>query len=721
MPYISYIEKLEKEIGDTAELIALKQKHAQDLAEVEPKYQQIKHEQEQCHKETIDAALDYERRESDRLKQETCVALGLTYFSIHYSSAEERDLHHELHKKDIEFRAPILKLMVQSPLYEAVIPRGYKNNPWLFLQTRLLNERLPLISIDQTFQRIKEETLGFIWIEKVNVIDFLKDTNNEAIQLFLHNIDFRTNCSYEFFRAIETLDGFKQHAYMAMKKYNQKILEITGLEKLSIGSWPIDSAHVSRGLVPRQDVNHTRAQAALYAKKQREADLIYKSAVDPLAKVVFDINRNYEDALKALAPKTIPHYTPLFYFDSEKPMACTFPSPLNNHKATLSEDVREKKSLTIAFDQKIDEECVPIDFDVLQYCVDYDGCTDTPEAQAALVEHIVQRALKNTKCTHIQLAIASRRQSLHSDFFNALNYYLQNQRKLLSAATMLATIERLLKVKITEAYQKIRPDASPPAIELNPLLTFDIFNQLKPGTSYRFMSQEDRYASFHASTEPVALWVNNEIDEPVCLFRWMKPEPLKSPSERSIICDDPSKTLTHYMFAHHGAIRFPGKKIAHVFVDNLRTLLEHGAAMVESNSEAFPTSCYFQGIQLDVLTRTMGHFKTAIIQGRGKVNPLWQEGLREIASQNPNTLENASTDRLFAQLTSKPKDEHSLMLDRLLSAANFGAISTASSVAQPSNITTANLPSITFFAPWLSKPVDPRLVFDESDTFNYRK
>lgn len=721
-----HIEKLEKIIGNTPELIALKQIRDEALAEIQPDYQQTQREQEERRRETNAAALDFQRKATEQRNRETCQALGLNYFSVYFSSPEERTVHDELRKKDNEFRAPILNAIVQAHVLKTPTSQYDTDRPRRLFHSRLLNECLPLISIDQAVARIQEEALGFVWLPAIKVIDFLQDTDNKAIQLLLEQSDFSTINNGMFFETINKIDGFNQIAYHAIKKYNQKVLESTGLDGLSIDSWKINSAHVNRGLVPLQDVLHTRTLSAEYAAQQRRADQVYNNAMEPLLSAIATINKTYEVGLEALVPRKAAALNTHAYHSEKKPEKLVIKPKTFNHQtdqvapvalapktvpALNTHDHRyetKPEKLVVKstpFNHKTDDETERTDFDVFQYCLDYDGCTDNPDALTALVEHIVTNALKNKKCTRIVLSIASRRQSLYIDFVNAMAHYNHNKQQWLSAATMLSTLENLLSVAIVKAYQQHRPDVSPPVIELNPLLTFDVFNHLRPGDTYRLMTQTHRYASFYASSDPVALWVDNELDEPVCLFRWMKPQPLYYPTERSIVCDDPLKTLTHYMFAHHAALTFPGKKIRLIFVDNLVTLLEHAASVVQSRSQAFPESCYFQGIQLDVATKTMGHFKTAIIQGTGAANPQWQEDLRKIACQYPTTLTDVSTHLILRQLNPKPTAD-TLMLNRLLNAAaDEGARNTVSSAEELSQIT-ANLPSITFFAPWLSKPLD---------------
>ncbi len=684
MIHSSYIEMLEKKVGSTPELIALKQKRDQKLAEIQPIYEQTQREQEELRIITKAAALDFQRKSLDERNQETCIALGLNYFSLNYSSPEQRAIHDEFQQKDKAFRSPVLLQMVHAPFLKSLIRQQYGDEPNSLLEARLRNECLPLISIDQAFDRIQEEALGFEWLPKIKVIDFMKDTDNDAVTLFFQQLDVRTIQNGTYIESIHNVDGFNQSAYISINKYNQELLRITGLDGFTIDSLRIDSAHVNQGLVPRQDVQYTRKLSAQYAEKIRAAEAVYRGAVDPLRESLLDIHHAYEVALKALIRQKATPITPSHGSQTE-----------------------QKKQTTSAYSGL--KSTIPTDFDVFQYCIDYDGCTDTPGAQRVLIQYIVSRALDSTQCTMIQLSIASRRQSLYIDFVNAKNYYHENGHTLRSAATMLDTVTRLLSAAITASYQEHRPGMLPPQIEINPLLTFDVFNQLKPGTSYLWMRQESNYALLNFSEKPVHLLIDNEINEQVCLFSWMKPEWLHYPKERSIICDDRFKTLTHYMFAHDVSLKFPGKKIALVFIDNCIPLLNHAANLFKSHSQAFPADCYFQGIQLDSATQTMGSFKTAVIEGEGEANTQWQSDLRHIARQYPTQSGDASESLLSELLHLKATSQTCFPLGhtpRREPLFNPAKRATASPSTELRSTTGANIPSITFFAPWLINTKD---------------
>lgn len=129
--------------------------------------------------------------------------------------------------------------------------------------------------------------------------------------------------------------------------------------------------------------------------------------------------------------------------------------------------------------QEINHRDIP---DTLVLSLDFDGCTDTPEARNKLIEFIIAYCSARPYYKFVAIAIGSLRQSVLTDYYNAVIHYKTHGNQLVSCSLLLNEFAKELAVCLRKALN-IRA----PKVQRINLLTSDLFNDLEIGTTLKQM------------------------------------------------------------------------------------------------------------------------------------------------------------------------------------------------------------------------------------------
>lgn len=113
-------------------------------------------------------------------------------------------------------------------------------------------------------------------------------------------------------------------------------------------------------------------------------------------------------------------------------------------------------------------------------CLDFDGCSDTHQAQMKIIKHIISSYKEHPSIRTIYVIIASLRQSLILDVLNA-----QRNSKFPDYISCSILYDIFLP-QLQSEFNKLEL-GPPPKIEFCPFLTSDIYNQLPTGTTFQSM------------------------------------------------------------------------------------------------------------------------------------------------------------------------------------------------------------------------------------------
>lgn len=131
--------------------------------------------------------------------------------------------------------------------------------------------------------------------------------------------------------------------------------------------------------------------------------------------------------------------------------------------------------------------------DTLVLSIDFDGCTDTPEARAKLIEHFVQYCKTNPQYKNIYIAIGSLRQSAPSDLNNAQMNSRHFNGELHSCSVLLGDFVEQLKARLAEEIT----DEKPPEVIKMELLMADIYHDLPEGETLKLINSKDYSAIYN--------------------------------------------------------------------------------------------------------------------------------------------------------------------------------------------------------------------------------
>jgi hypothetical protein len=315
--------------------------------------------------------------------------------------------------------------------------------------------------------------------------------------------------------------------------------------------------------------------------------------------------------------------------------------------------------------------------------LDFDGCTDTPEARDKLIDTIHAYCLEHPQYSEIVLVIGSLRQSLFSDLNNAIMNSVHFEGELLSCSILLSEFAEKLSSKLnTTEEEKIK-------VISEPLLASDIYNDFEPGTTIDLIKEinykefigtdrfqylpvcdffgknvsyftKENFEEWYSSTigyldeatknRFFASWGINqeEFDSFVELMDTLhlpqiqvtnkngrdlvvieKTGQLRFSGGDLFYFDDIAKCLSLYIIKHHLAIKF-AKNFDLLHVDDRIDLLTAMDSYFNDNTYVIPRGCTFRGLEWNA--HEMEAKYGAKILGTGDINPDYIKDSKSIAN-----------------------------------------------------------------------------------------
>jgi len=289
--------------------------------------------------------------------------------------------------------------------------------------------------------------------------------------------------------------------------------------------------------------------------------------------------------------------------------------------------------------------------EILILPLDFDGCTDSKEGREYLKKFILSFIQENPHYKKIILCIFSLRQSVWIDFVNAF----KNANFKYGSCSILAE-DFFSELKEELALLDI-------ALSFESILTHDVYNKLKPGSTFLAMNKIN-YRQCLQFRRPSNLVINNEEDTPVTMFAWTGSRPDLSESKMAEhSCQNKDKTDICYMFMHYFAKQLGSQRYTILVIDDLVSVLSNAETYFASHAGLIPDTCLFHGIQHFPFEKKYypDSYKTSLIQGRGQLNPNFAEDMIRIRQQSLN----ASCDIYQTNFA-----HHLSMLDKVLIQAN---------------------------------------------------
>ena len=120
--------------------------------------------------------------------------------------------------------------------------------------------------------------------------------------------------------------------------------------------------------------------------------------------------------------------------------------------------------------------------DTLVLSLDFDGCTDTRKARDKLIKFIIAYCSVRPHYKFVAIAIGSLRQSVLTDYYNAVMHYKTHGNQLVSCSLLLNEFAQELAVCLRKAL-----NLRAPKVQRINLLTSDLFNDLEIGTTLKQM------------------------------------------------------------------------------------------------------------------------------------------------------------------------------------------------------------------------------------------
>jgi hypothetical protein len=190
--------------------------------------------------------------------------------------------------------------------------------------------------------------------------------------------------------------------------------------------------------------------------------------------------------------------------------------------------------------------------------IDFDGCSDNEHGQHKIISDVQLLIQNQTNITHIVVLIGSLRQSLFLDKYNAVNYAKCHDSALVSCKQIGDTFITKLRAMLPSHL----------FIEFDPLLTSDIYNHLKPGTTYQAMQ------SYFSSAMTSSHIVTNQHGQLIDLLLYRQSSKLSNSILQTRELIDFTKISILYMQMHHVAHLIPAIPIYFRFYDD-RTDIHH--------------------------------------------------------------------------------------------------------------------------------------------------
>jgi len=282
---------------------------------------------------------------------------------------------------------------------------------------------------------------------------------------------------------------------------------------------------------------------------------------------------------------------------------------------------------------------MPISQDVtkLSVVLDFDGCTSTVEARSRLIDHIKDISENSPKITEIDVSIGSTRGTSFMNDFNAYYQHSFGSLEPMSCAVLGTNF-------IGELIKSFKPRNL--KISFDGLLLGDILNNLSYGASFKLMYQNSANYKY---------WLRGEFSHEIngvtknyLPITHIRVSP--TPDNRAITyssddkyVNDEYKILMMYMQMHHKASLDPNKEFVLDFYDDRADILHVIQGFYSANPDLMPSNCclrinqfYVEGYPNIILLNLKEEKR--VIQGKGKVNPLFAEDICRVNIEHVKLL-----------------------------------------------------------------------------------
>ena len=262
--------------------------------------------------------------------------------------------------------------------------------------------------------------------------------------------------------------------------------------------------------------------------------------------------------------------------------------------------------------------------ETLVVAVDFDGCSDTKEASDSLIKFVTEFAAENPEYKKLIVCIASLRQSVWLDFAGAMQSKLAPYA---SCSYLGSAFVDKIKANIGDGIEVL----------FEPILTYDVYHELLPGSTFSAMKQVDYYR-FLTVQQDYYLSVMNRHKQPTQLLAWIGSQfGLSSDVVDYWSFGNHSKKDICYMLMHHIANQLgPDSAFTFLLIDDLLPMLRDMELFLSENQTLIPSTCAFRGIQCNATKKVFPPSSevTDCIQGYGVINPHYQRDMRAMRMQS---------------------------------------------------------------------------------------
>ncbi len=257
--------------------------------------------------------------------------------------------------------------------------------------------------------------------------------------------------------------------------------------------------------------------------------------------------------------------------------------------------------------------------------IDFDGCSNTEAAREKLKTFIVDFVQENPDYKKLIVCIASLRQSVWLDFVGAA----QSKDGFFETCSILGTdFFEVLKASVGASIE----------VFFEPILTYDVYHNLLPGTTFEAMQDVD-YQTCLEDKEESYLSGRDINNKPVQMFSWtgsrfgLSVDVIDNWSMANV-----SKQDICYMLMHHIARYLGDGEFTFLLIDDLASMLFELECFFKENADVVPSTCSFRGIQFDHQNNAFppSSMVTDCIQGYGKIDVDFQTNMRAIREQSLN-------------------------------------------------------------------------------------
>ena len=259
--------------------------------------------------------------------------------------------------------------------------------------------------------------------------------------------------------------------------------------------------------------------------------------------------------------------------------------------------------------------------------LDFDGCTDTPEARTNLIRNVISTLTSSDVYDRIYVGIMSLRQDVANDYHNCKRLEDAHEGQLVSCSILGQEFMDKLRqsIIIRKLFKKT------PNIHFIPLLMVDVLNNLCPGYTLNHMDSKV-YENIKSNRKKYKLKIRNRNQEEIILAEWDEDGEVYRPLEDGF--SDEMKILTHYMFMHYLAAKVgPHQKIDFYFFDDRKDIIQHVRDFFDEHRFLMPHNCGYAAINFVNNQTHQLREVPKMVYGLGVINIDYDLTIRTVKSQ----------------------------------------------------------------------------------------